>query len=178
MDLAVLRNALLSSNSDAFTDSTGDVLFHVCPSPDKGFRNFTIEYASCFAFELVANSAKRKETGEFERLMSDVFGNEEYRKSLGGMLTGRVFEVASHIAVGVPGDERTFNITILSNSGKDILKGKKTLSFDFAECEKFKGQAIPDGLGCGTYYMPHNQNFAGIDSLGVNSVGDTLFFFR
>ncbi|CAM9974146.1 unnamed protein product, partial [Laminaria digitata] len=109
MDLAVLRDALLSSNSDAFTDSTGDVLFHICPTPDEGFRYFTIEYASCFAFELVANSAKQKGTGEFERLMSDVFGNEEYRKSLGGMLTGRVFEVASHIAVGGPGDERTFN---------------------------------------------------------------------
>lgn len=178
LDLAVLRGALSSSNSDAFTDSTSDVLFHICPSPKKAFRDFTIEFASDFAIDLVADSAKRKGKGEFECLMTDIFGNEEYRKSLGGSTTGRAFEVAAHVAIGEPGDdERTFDMTILSNIGKDILNGE-TLSFDFAKRESFEGQAIPDALHCGIYYSPINQNFAGIDSFGVDSSGDTLFFFQ
>ena len=72
-------------------------------------------------------------------------------------------------------------MTILqgSSSGEsEVLGGKDSLNFDFAKREVFDGLAFPDELDKGIYYTPKKDQFAAIDSFGVDTHVDTLYFFQ
>lgn len=54
-----------------------------------------------------------------------------------------------------------------------------SLSFNFTDMKEFsEGEALPDRLDNGIYYVPYSQIFSGIDSFGLDSGGGTLYFFQ
>ena len=97
---------------------------------------------------------------------------------LNGAPVGFLFEEAAHQAIGLPDNrERRFKMRMTQGGSKD-MSGVPFLSVDFTGRKEFMGNNLPDTFDIGSYYKPHSQTFAAIDSFGVDRGGGTPHFFQ
>ena len=190
MDVEVLRRVLSfqysTSDDKISTDETGDALLHIFPLPDAMFERFEVNFASEYARNLTASVLPQTEERAVAALVGTALGNKALAAKIGNSPLGLAFEAHAHNAIGGTengegSDGRTFDVTILqvSSSGDgEVLGGKDSLNFDFAQREVFDGLAFPDKVDKGIYYTPKTDRFAAIDSFGVDTDADTLYFFQ
>lgn len=177
---SVKQNELLS------TDSTGDALFHdalfhMLPSPGTTYKYFNVVFASEYALELVEKAIPEREYLAFQGHVMATLEHTDLNSKVGGSARGQMFERLAQVALtsSVRSKKTTeFNMTILSNSGKDVL-GDGELSLNFTRIKEFEGNAFPQTrLLSGTYYRPKSQTFAAVDSFCVDRSSGTLYFFQ
>lgn len=179
IDLGMLRRVFTDESSSISTDAVGDLLFHVVPSAGTGFKIFTVDFASDYARNLMATALPKQEERALASFVAAAFSNEELGRKIGGIVKGTGFERVAHNTIrGARANKVKFDIEILRESVEGPLN-KRWLSFDFSEeTGIFKGNAFPDTVVSGKYYVPESQTFPAIDSFGVNQAGDTLYFFQ
>ncbi|CAN0444787.1 unnamed protein product [Laminaria digitata] len=183
VDVALLRQLLTSEDSEVSTDSVSDKLFHRIPTPGIVSKDAMITFASEYARQVVITTVAAKEKLAFASFWGSAFADEKVGNWVTGSMRGYGFEEVAHneIAGSVNGDEtdgRKFNMTILGNSSDEVVLRRDSSSFDFTERREFGGNTIPGSLDIGIYYRAKNENFAAIDSFGIDRGGNTLFFFQ
>ena len=163
------------------TDETGDALFHMLPSPGTSYKCFDVVFASEYALELVEKAVSEREYQDFLGHVMATLEHADLKSKVGGSALGQMFERAAHatltrsIRLKKP---TTFNMTILSNSGKDVLGGGE-VSLNFTRIKEFGGEAFPrTSLRRGTYYRPTSQTFPAVDSFFVDRSTGILYFFQ
>lgn len=186
VDVGYLKNAVSLASKRVSTDFSGDKLFHIVPI--SGYYDFyNVTHASEYSKTLVVEAISSKGIDDLKALVLATYKFPKIGSALGGGVAGRFFEILAHQMIGGKGivgegaGKRTFSMEILSNSSSEVLLGRKTLSFDFTHRKEFPGQSFPgmrDIDISGNYCVPVSQTFAAIDSFGVNSGGDTLYFFQ
>ena len=81
--------------------------------------------------------------------------------------------------IGLPDNgEQRFKMGMLTQGGSKDMSGVSFVSVDFAGRKEFMGNNLPDTFDIGSYYKPHSQTFAAIDSFGVDKGSGTLYFFQ
>ncbi|CAN0400345.1 unnamed protein product [Pylaiella littoralis] len=127
------------------TDETGDALFHMLPSPGTSYKCFDVVFASEYALELVEKAVSEREYQDFQGHVMATLEHADLNSKVGGSARGQMFERLAHatltrsVRLEKP---TTFSMTILSNSGKDVLGGGE-LSLNFTRIKEFGGEAFP-----------------------------------
>ncbi|CAN0408826.1 unnamed protein product [Ectocarpus sp. 12 AP-2014] len=182
VNLGLLRQVCaVEQNEFLSTDDTGNALFHMRPSPGTAYECFNIVFASEYALELVEKAVSEREYLEFQGHVMATLEHADLNRKVGGSARGQMFERLAHAALtkSIRLKEPTaFNMTILSNTGEDVL-GDVELSLNFTRMKEFEGNDFPRmKLIKGTYYRPTSQNFAAVDSFFVDRSTGTLYFFQ
>ena len=167
-----------NENSDFSNEDWGDQLLHMKPWPPgcSVSEQKYITFASEYATGVVASALKIQGDKALPAILgSDFFGTATTLVS--GSAKGILYEYLAHKAIArSPGgggtDGRTFPMRIFGNS--TVINS----TFQFSGTEVFEGKRIPGMLRPGVYYRPKNTNFPAIDGLGIDTGGDTLFFFQ
>ncbi|CAM9895128.1 unnamed protein product, partial [Ectocarpus sp. 4 AP-2014] len=106
------------------TDTTGDALFHMLPSPGTAYEYFDVVFASEYALELVEKALSEREYRDFQGHVMATLEDADLKSKVGGSARGQMFERLAHAALTRSVRLKTptaFNMTILSKSGKDVL---------------------------------------------------------
>ena len=185
VDVGVLRDAVDREAKALSTDNIGDTLFHVFPGEEGNYKDCSVSLASSFARDAVVKNVVEKEASALKSFLGAAMADPKLGNALGGSVVGSIFERVAHNAIclgsksgGNP--ETCFKMEVLTHgdSSKDIV-GRDTLLLNFTRSESFgEGNAFPDKLDIGTYYIPTSQTFEAIDSFGVGSGSSTLYFFQ
>lgn len=182
VNLGLLRQVCaVEQNEFLSTDKTGDALFHMLPSPGTAYECFDVVFASEYALELVEKAVSEREYLDFQGHVMATLEHADLNSKVGGSARGQMFERLAHAALTRSvrlNNPTAFNMTILSNSGKDVL-GDGELSLNFTRIKEFGGEAFPrTSLRRGTYYRPTSQTFPAVDSFFVDRSTGTLYFVQ
>lgn len=125
-----------------------------------------------------------KEERGLAALIGSALANSELADKIGAGVLGVGFEAVAHNAIGGVANGqgsggRPFSMAMLGDGGDGkVSRRKGVLKFDFLGRMEFAGVSFPDALYNGVYYKPTADNFEAIDSVGVDTAGETLYFFQ
>ncbi|CAN0449686.1 unnamed protein product, partial [Pylaiella littoralis] len=182
MDLSVLQQILsrgLGDVDQVSTDRSGDALLHLMPVPGTGFEEFSVNFASEYAHDLTTGELPKKEFAALAGFVRAAFTNDELgAKVVAERAAG--FEIIAHKTIVGADEQQLFDMRILSsaNSSTESELEGDSVRFNFLKEESFEGNSFPETLVTGTYYRPGSKTFPAIDSFGVSSGSETLWFFQ
>ena len=150
------------------------------PVPDKGFEEVNIDFTSKYARDLIAEELPKKEFTALKSRVKAATADDEFGAKVVSESAGQFETVAHKTTIGGAAGQTEFSMRILT-SANNITESEfegNCWRFNFSKEKSFKGKRFPDTLETGTYYTPENKNFAAIDSFGVESGSNTLWFFQ
>lgn len=178
VDVDSLRDAAMFDSVSYPSGTMDDPLFHIYRGVSNKYEDYSVDFASEVAAELVDAALQDKEVDAVLRFLATALSQTELGKRVGKDVLGRIFESTAHRLLSDPNESgRTFKIRTLAKGGsRESVEAR--FSIDSRDVLRFEGNTFPSTPLDDTYFKLAIPSFPTIDSFFVGSDNGIVYYFQ